>query len=35
LRVSLIAPIVYGFLVHPALYGWLGLTFWRGSARLT
>jgi hypothetical protein len=30
--VSLIPPIVYGFLVHPLLYGWLGLSFLRGSA---
>jgi hypothetical protein len=28
---SLTAPIVYGFLVHPALYGWIGLTLWRAQ----
>lgn len=27
---SLIPPIVYGFVVHPLWYLWLGLTLWRG-----
>jgi hypothetical protein len=30
--VSLIPPIVYGFVVHPLWYFWLGLTLWRGAA---
>jgi hypothetical protein len=27
----LIPPILYGFVVHPLFYGWLGLTLWRSS----
>lgn len=30
--VSLIPPIVYGFAVHPLLYGWIGVTFLRSPA---
>jgi hypothetical protein len=30
--VSLIPPIVYGFVVHPVWYLWLGWVFWRGAA---
>lgn len=34
---SLTAPIAYGFVVHPLLYGWIGLTFLRrpGAAQPT
>lgn len=31
--VSLIPPIVYGFVLHPAFYLWLGLALWRGDYR--
>jgi hypothetical protein len=27
----LIPPIVYGFVVHPLFYGWLGVTLWRSA----
>ena len=30
--VSLIPPLLYGFVLHPLWYGWLGLLFWRGLA---
>lgn len=30
--VSLLPPIVYGFVIHPLLYAWLGLIFWRRAA---
>jgi hypothetical protein len=29
---SLVPPIIYGFVVHPLWYLWLGLTLWRGAA---
>jgi hypothetical protein len=29
----LIPPILYGFVVHPLFYGWLGLVLWRTAPR--
>jgi hypothetical protein len=33
--VSLIPPIVYGLVVDPLLYGWIGLTFLRSGRTLS
>jgi hypothetical protein len=32
-RITLIPPLLYGLLLHPVLYVWLGIVLWRRAVR--